>query len=55
MYHCYSEEDVLGLLKPLAQYAITATARHFERTMLRRYMIRPAGEQRHAIDLDLDL
>ncbi|CAE7257643.1 unnamed protein product [Symbiodinium sp. CCMP2592] len=34
----YAEEDVLGLLKPLAQKSILA--RHFEVTMLKRYFLR---------------
>ena len=36
----YSEEDVLGLLKPLAQKAVAATSRVFEVSMLKRYFLR---------------
>ncbi|CAE6920854.1 unnamed protein product [Symbiodinium sp. CCMP2456] len=36
----YSEEDVLGLLKPLAQKSVVSSARSFEVSMMKRYFLR---------------
>ncbi|CAE7257667.1 unnamed protein product [Symbiodinium sp. CCMP2592] len=48
-YQNYAEEDVLGLLKPLAQKAVAATARNFEVSMLKRYFLRWDWAEIHAV------
>ena len=44
-YHCFAEEDFLGLVKPLAIKSVLS-GKAFERNMLRRYMTRPAIDNR---------
>ncbi|CAE7209731.1 unnamed protein product [Symbiodinium pilosum] len=39
-YHCYSEEDFLGLIKPLAVKSAASTPKKFEVTVLKRYVMR---------------
>ena len=44
-YQNYTEEDMLGMLKPLSIQSIFATPRKFEKTVLRRYFLRLVSDR----------